>query len=252
MPIINLLLTWLALVVLLYAGSLWLQGFIYNEPATQMTWGAPVAGTLLALLLLWWCWLDIRDPEKYDTLFRFSTAQSTRYDDIWAEKEGQRIHYHKASIPQGTRPPQIIYKEVAPPNRIWSRSDSILVKDKDQEVRFEAERDRDKNYRIPQGKSLRYVDPRGRYMTEEMPGLVTTERWSSFFGNLGLNLLHFLLWFLCLWLLLRFQWSHAFGLAAAFWVLMTVLVLPSLLDKANDAGRKRQRDAAQVQRPIEG
>lgn len=252
MPIINLFLTWLALVVFLYAGSLWLQGFIYNEPASQITWGAPAAGSLLTLLFVYWCWLDVRDPEKYDTLFRFSTAQSTRYDDIWVEREGQRIHYHRTLIPQGARPPQIVYKEVAPPNRVWSRSDSIIVKDKDQEVRFEAERDRDKNYKVPQGKALRYVEPRGRYMTEEMPGLVTTERWGTLFGNLTLNLVHFLLWFLTLWVLLRFQWSHALGLAASFWVIMTVLVVPGLLDKANDAGRKRQQDATQAQRPNPG
>ncbi|HMC63794.1 MAG TPA: hypothetical protein VKI65_02535, partial [Gemmataceae bacterium] len=31
-----------------------------------------------------------------------------------------------------------------------------------------------------------------------------------------------------LWLLLRFQWSHALGLAVVFWLVMTLLILPML------------------------
>src|SRR5207244_3345567 len=131
------------------------------------------------------------------------------------------------------------YRETNPPQRVWSRSDAIIIKDKDQQVRFEAERDRDKNFKVKQGErqiALRYVDARGRYMTEEYPGVVTNERWGIFFANLGLNGLHFLLWFLCLWLLTRYQWSHALGLAVVFWAIMTVLIVPILVDRANESG----------------
>lgn len=253
MLIIVLVLTWAALVVVLYAGSVWFQPFLYSEPAPQLSWGAPAAGTALALLLAGWCWFDVRDPEKYDALFRFSTREETKYDDIWVEKDNkQLVQYHKSLVPQGTRPPRTEYRETNPPYRVWSRSDAIIVKDKDQQIRFEAERDRDKNYKIPQGKSLRYVDARGRFMTEEYPGIVTNERWGIFLANLGLNLLHFLLWFLCLWLLTRYQWSHALGLAFVFWVIMTVLIVPILVDRANESGRKRQQDAIQTQRAGEG
>ena len=46
-------------------------------------------------------------------------------------------------------------------------------------------------------------------------------------------------WFVCLWLLLRFQWSHALGLAVAFWAAMTLFVLPPLLTRAEEVARQR-------------
>lgn len=243
-----LLMTWAALVVVLYAGSVWFQGFLYSEPERQLYWRGPAAATLLGLLLAGWCWLDVRNPERYDSLFRFSSREETTYNDFWVEKDNkERVQYRKRLIAQGSRPARAEYHETTPPFKIWSRSDVIIIKDKDQEVRFEAERDRHKNYAVERGKSLRYVDPRGRYMTEDFPGTVVSSR--SGFTNLALNFLHFLVWFLCLWLLLRYQWSHALGLAAVFWGAMTVLVVPILIDKANEAGRKRQQDAIQIQRP---
>ena len=38
--ILILLLVWAGLVVLLWAGSVWFQGYIYSEPAPQLVWSA--------------------------------------------------------------------------------------------------------------------------------------------------------------------------------------------------------------------
>ena len=38
--ILILLLIWAGLVVLLWAGSVWFQGYIYSEPAPQLVWDA--------------------------------------------------------------------------------------------------------------------------------------------------------------------------------------------------------------------
>jgi hypothetical protein len=48
--------------------------------------------------------------------------------------------------------------------------------------------------------------------------------------NLLFNFGHLLGWFLGLWLLLRFQWSHALGLAIVLWVVMMLVVLPMMLN----------------------
>ena len=37
-----------------------------------------------------------------------------------------------------------------------------------------------------------------------------------------------LTWFACLWLLLRFQWPHALGLAVVLWLACTLLLWPVL------------------------
>src|SRR5439155_8961007 len=82
---------------------------------------------------------------------------------------------------------------------------------------------------------LRYRDSRGRVMTEDAIGRLSTTRWGLLWGNLFLNLIHFLLWFVCLWLLLRFQWSHALGLAVILWLIMTIFGVPALLAKVETA-----------------
>ena len=50
-----------------------------------------------------------------------------------------------------------------------------------------------------------------------------------------LNFLHLGVWFVCLWLLLRFQWSHALGLAIVFCLAMTLVVLPMLFTRTERA-----------------
>ena len=39
--VLILLLVWIGLVVLLWAGAVWFQGYIYSEPAPQLAWAAP-------------------------------------------------------------------------------------------------------------------------------------------------------------------------------------------------------------------
>jgi hypothetical protein len=70
-------------------------------------------------------------------------------------------------------------------------------------------------------------------MTEDSLGRVSTPKRGLLFGNLLLNGLHFVAWFLCLWLLLRFQWSHALGLAIPLWLALSLSVVPFLLGKTS-------------------
>ena len=66
-------------------------------------------------------------------------------------------------------------------------------------------------------------------------GIPTKFRFGRFVINLFLNFVHFVLWFFCLWLLLRFQWSHALLLAAVFWLVFALLVWPVLQDRVRRA-----------------
>ena len=62
-------------------------------------------------------------------------------------------------------------------------------------------------------------------------GIATAFRLGRFLVNMFLNFFHFCLWFICLWLLLRFQWSHALGLAFVMWIAMSLAVLPMLFEQ---------------------
>src|SRR5207253_5704443 len=59
-----------------------------------------------------------------------------------------------------------------------------------------------------------------------------------------LHAFHLALWFACLWLLMRFQWSHALAGAFVIWLAFTIIALPMLLEYAADVAKTRRTPAA--------
>jgi hypothetical protein len=214
------LLLWAGLVVILWAGSLWLQGYIYSEPAPQLVWSAPVAGTVLAVFLAIWCAIDYKSPGRYGSLFESSSSENPdRFPELWAVKGATTTRYTLTKDAMGRS--EYLDKNGKP---IPTHPDRIIVKENGEEIAFEPERDANGNYKMRTGRSLLYRDARGREMSEDSPGQLSTIHWGVFLACWFLNFLHFALWFVCLWLLLRFQWSHAFGLALIFWLIMTIVL----------------------------
>src|SRR5579864_3020538 len=71
-----LLVMFLGLGGLLWAGSIFVQGYIYEAPNfSSLAWRAPATAAAITLFLFFWCWLDYKaaSPEKaelpYNTLF---------------------------------------------------------------------------------------------------------------------------------------------------------------------------------------
>jgi hypothetical protein len=228
------------LLVVLWGGGAWLQAQIYSELDPQVNWGAPVAALLLTAFFGFWCWLDSKWPGTYDTLARFSATDLQRYEEFWVPSEtdpNDKIHYRLTLMSQGERlPPRAIYRMSSPPYSVWRRSREIHVKEKDgQESVFKASLDKEGRYEVKQGRSLEYRDAKGRIMTEETIGQIATFHYHLLLANLALNFGHFTLWFLCLWLLLRFHFSLALGMAFGCWITATLVLVPMLLDKTREA-----------------
>ncbi len=229
------LLLWLVLMVLLGVGTVWFQGYIYSEPVAGILWRAPVAGTLLTLILGWWCWLDYRSPGDYPAIYDFHASKDLpQYQELWAVRDGKLVHYtlHKSSTGRDDE-----YRDDTG-RPLPSRPQAIVVKEEGEEVRFEPERDSKGHFKQAQRGSLHYVDPRGRVMTEGAFGQMSQSRWGLAFGYLFLNVLLFLALFGSLWLLLQFQWSHALGLSVICWLVLALLVIPALTTKAEEAAAK--------------
>jgi hypothetical protein len=231
--LLTLLLVAVGVAVLLAAGTVVIQGYLYSEPADGLEWRAPAAGAAVGLFFGVWCLLEARAPGRYDTLFNFSDRDVTRVDQFWSERTGERgkeeVPYRRGYSDRG----RVIY--VDPEGRPWRRSDNglmtaIIIEEGGQRRRFEAEMNPDGTFHVEPNRPLRYdeVGGRGRVMTADAPGEFVTTRYGLLVGNLLLNLAHFLVWFACFWLLLRFQWSHAFGLAVVFWLAFALLVWPVL------------------------
>ncbi len=221
---------------------MFLQGYIYTEPSPQLYWQAPAAGGVLTLFLLLWCVLvaksDGATPSDipYDTLFHFSPRVDLLKEpakEIWAiYKDGAEKPYERDRLNQTAY--RYVYKKVSP-SKPW-RDDGVAA------VKLVIDGETLLFKRAPSDGSYgQFVSDQGWVMKEygDGPtGVPTIFRWGRFLMNLILNFgLLAILW-LCLWLLLRFQWSHALGLAFVLWLGFTLIVLPILLNSAAEVAQR--------------
>jgi hypothetical protein len=265
--ILILLVIGVVLGVLLTAWSLWFQSAIYSEPSPAILWGGPAAGAAVMLYLAVWVFLDYRAPGRYREIHEFSPREYYTYPELKApSRRGEQLY-----VRRGTAGYQDEYRLKAPPHdRLESRPDKVIVYEKDglpapfpkadgeedvssggEEIVFEPARDAQGNFQPADDDLLYYRDARGREMVEGQFGRVTTYHVGWLVGNLLLNFLHLAVWFVCLWLLLRFQWLHALGQALVLWIVTTVFVIPPLLNRAEEVAVARQVPTASqaVDRP---
>jgi hypothetical protein len=241
--LLTFLLLFLGVAIFLWAGTLFFQGYIYSEPVSGLYWRAPAAGAALALFLAFWCFLDYRQPGRYNaTWFEPTASEDEVFDKFWSVKGNQEVLYEARKNARG----QVEYMDAA--RRPWTRSDAdgiveaIVVEGKDgQRIRFDAELTADKKFKTGQGEPVRYIEVggQGRVMTETYIGKLPISHWGATVAQITLSLLHLALWFACLWLLLGFQWSHAFGLALILWLVITLTLLPIVFAKTEETAKQR-------------
>jgi hypothetical protein len=222
-----------AVAVFLALGTILIQGYLYSQPVEGVVWRSAAAGATVAAFFGMWCWLEATSPGRYDTLLSFSPRETLKFDKFWSERTGDRGKQEVLYTRGGDDRGRVVYSD--PDRRPWQRSGdgsmvtAIIVEENGEKRRFEAEMDKG-TFKIDAGQPLRYVesDGRRRVMTDDAVGELSTTRYGLLFGNLLLNLAHLVVWFLCLWMLMEFQWPHALGLAAALCVTFSLLVWPVL------------------------
>jgi hypothetical protein len=228
---------------LLAAWTLWFQGYIYSEPAGEIYWRAPAAGAALTAFVCLWVILDYRsiqdrdDEGRYQPLHNFSARETETFEYLWAPNADGRMESY---VRQGNQGNQYVGKGG---RKLPSRPAKIMVShDPNGEKRtFEPERDVKGNFKVEKDQPLRYYDAdnKSRYMEEGYLGVLTIFHFSWLVMNLLLNFGFLAVWFLCLWLLLRFQWSHALGLAVVFWLVMVLIIMPMILKPAESVRKER-------------
>ncbi len=193
----------------------------------------------------------------YDTLFRFSAEETKPTKDnkpverLVAEKKSkERVRYKRYPELQASgRGGYRYYRELADGSKGEPWRDTgvvaLIVPEEEGEVRYELVKSEDTGAR-------RFVSPDGWTILEYETGPTgepVAFRTGLWLVNLFLNFFHLALWFVCLWLLMRFQWGHALGLGFVMWLVMTLLVLPMMLVQTGDAARQSagsQRAAARA------
>jgi len=249
--LLSLLVVGLGLGVLLYAGSLFLQGYVYTEPSGGLFWQAPAAAAALLLFFVFWCLMVANSATAtitdipYDTIFRFSPkedlAKSPVGEIVAVRKDGKETVYKLRKQPNG--PPEYLDKRAlelgGPRAPSWNPENvkAIRLKFNDQDMTFDLTP-------TGQGANRQFVNAATGYMMTEYDrgptGIPIAFRWGRFYFNLFLNFFHLALWFLCLWLLMRFQWGHALGLAMVFWLIFTLALLPMLLQAAAEVAVEKR------------
>jgi hypothetical protein len=232
-----LLVVFVVLSLLLAAWTLFFQGYIYSEPVEAIYWRAPAAGAALTLFLIIWVVLDYRSIDdrrqegRYHPLHEFSFRETKTYNYLWIPRDGRDELY-------ALRGSEYLNKNR---HRLPERPTKITAGDEldgEKEV-FEPEMENGR-FKAKQGESLRYYDPgnKSRYMDESSLGRISITHYGWLVMTLLLNFGFLLVWFVALWLLLRFQWSHALGIAFGFW-LISLFVLPMILTRAEQVRKER-------------
>jgi hypothetical protein len=230
-----LLLTFLVLSALAWGGTRLVQAALYEEVQPDLYWRAPATAAALTAFIGVWALLNYAaaDPGQtelpFDNIFNFTTETVAQQPipEFWAERGGTRVKYNVTDLGGVVR--KYEYRDDTPQQNHWAVSrtkdvEAILIKEGDKEVRFKAD-----------PANARYVEEGGRrFLSMDAFGRITTPRSGGAFVRVLLNVLHLVVWFVCLWLLLRFQWPHALGLALALWLVMT-FVVPYILRVAAEA-----------------
>jgi hypothetical protein len=239
-------LMWVALTVLLFVGSMWLQDYMYSQPAERLYWRAPAAATAVTLVIALWCFLDYKSPQNFPALFDFTPQKNLEpAKELWAVHGGKEVHYTQRKTPGGRPEFRDNNNRLLP-----SRPEAIIILEDGERIRFEPEKDDQGNYKTEKGQTLRYRDSKGRVMLEYEIGQLAESRSGLLLGNLLLSVFHFGVWFAALWLLLRFQWSHALGIAVGFWLIMTLMVVPMLIARVEKAAKNKAKEQTVQAMPI--
>jgi hypothetical protein len=233
--ILVLVVVWVVLSLVLAAWTLWFQAYIYSEPVEQIYWRAPAAGTALALFLCLWAFLDYRAPGRFQTLTTFSSSDAKTYNELRVPNPaGGEDVYKMRKTAQG-RP-----EYLKGGDRLKSKPEKIIVVEDGQRYVFEPDRDAKGNFKVGPDGYLHYRDrEHGLDMREDYPGQVTIRHPGRGALNVLLNLAYLAVWFVCLWLLLHFQWPHALGMAVVCWLVMILFVVPPVLGQAEDLAQQR-------------
>jgi hypothetical protein len=261
--IIFVLLIGVVLTVLFWAGTLTLQGWWYSEPVPGIAWRAAAGGGAIMAFIAFWCFLNYRliDPAReevpYGALTQFAFTEydpPQGFEFFESVKNGKTSIYVKQPPPrddQGRQTSGAVYVEQST-RKPWRPGDAEgLV----EEVRIpypDPNKPDDprayvtRNYKLVKpasgrpepGQTFIFKADSGDTITENdvTSGKVARFRWGLLIGYVLLNVVNLALAFVVLWLLLRYQWGHALGLAVVLWLVLSIGVFPPLFSMVRAAG----------------
>lgn len=246
-----LILVAISLTVVLWAGTFFFQGYIYTEPSPGIFWQAPAAAALLTFgYAIWSLALALASPTSPSNLVVNPIFFSPNIDMFdrpapkivaikknlkkSADKDGEKVIYEIKRDNRGR--PYYADKSVKP--HLWQSEYVIAIEiEKDgAPMRFDLMPTEEHQFRQFRSRDGWVITEYGEGPT----GIPVRFSLWRLIVNVFFNLGHFVGWFIGLWLILRFQWMHALGLAAALWIIVTLTFLPMILGFAAEVSSDRQ------------
>jgi hypothetical protein len=230
----------ITIMALIWAGALFLQSYLYTMPSQQLHWQAPAAGALVGGFFTWWCFAVATSPEaRPDNIPYNAILFTVRVDmvkepvkELWAvKKTGEKVKYTSQRLGQRSW----IYKDSL--GRAWNGAGVITI-----ELEHDGEKYRFEPAKTETGGYPYFQNDKGWTMKiyENGPnGIPDIVRTGRLLANLFFNIMHLAVWFVGLWLLVRFQWSHALLLAFCLWLLFSLAILPMMLGYAAGLAQAR-------------
>lgn len=252
-----------ALFALFWGGGLVAQGYLYNQPAERFPLRAAAAALLVGIFLTAWCWIDKRNPGRYDTFFEFAPYDTKPFDEFeavrWIADPAAAVK-GKTEFKKGEdgRPIEKVTKykragggksgvfvEEGTGNQFELSGTpkgggpsvltvALLVRPEPEAepVRFKADLKQDDRIgamTYAPGPERRFTEENGsRYVKADQLGVLYAPTSGVVVLALLLNLAHFAVWFVAFWLVMQFRWSHALGFATALGLLTMLMVMPLL------------------------
>ena len=257
-----------SLLVFLWMGTYFFQGYIYTQPSPGLFWQAPVAALVLTFGFTIWTFAialgERNSPTQrpIDTLLRFNPREELLERPaprIWAIKldrrkkddvlkDGDKTLY----VSKRDNPNEFHYEDTSSQPRRWQPQDilAIEVEQKDgANMRFDyvqgdPERGTYGHFVSAEG----WVIELDKYQAPT--GIPVRFLYGRLFWNLIFNFAHLLGWFLVLWVVLRFQWSHALGLGFVLWLVFTIIILPMMLGYAGEVALSRRTAMTRIEIPL--
>jgi len=231
------------LTVALWGLGMFLQGYVYSEPAGRMPLRALLGGLILGGFLTFWVYANTRaaGKDRYGTLFEFNPVTTKTFDDFDAvrryrpagdKKEGVEKTVHFKRSGGGATAPF-----VDPDGKPFTLTTAdyltvaLEIKDGDQApAAFNAELDDKGKYKpgkVFRDRNRRYVE----FGQTNTPSAIFVPSRGAFAGAVVLNLLNFVVWFAVFWPVMRFTAGHAAGLAIVVGGVTMLVLMPLLFEK---------------------
>ena len=221
--------------VLFFVGTMFVQSFIFTEPVEGLAWRAPASAAIMAIFFTFWCLIVVRSGAKandipYTTIFNFSfrgNMLDKAAPELWVDRDDGQVLRYVLKQDFDFSGPKNYYQNASDPTKRFTTTGVAAVE-------IETPSGKSKFTRTSDGDNEMFKNPEGWVLEydRDISGNPTRASWGLLFANLLLNLLHYVFWFVCLWLILRFSLGSSFLFAAILWGLTTVALLPMLLAQA--------------------